>query len=453
MNTNRGSVAENVSFASLLSNKRRFAPACVLAVFNAVGIVSAGHAQTAPVEPLPSPDAPALAANPEDEISTDGTAKTAASAELDEIFSPHTATVDTMGLESPLDYLVKQSQALESATGLRLGFAYTMIYQQATNGPGTRDGTSGDIDFISDWTLIGRGTADTGRLVATAEHRFKVGTQPASRVGPETGTLTNTTGGFNDRGWAVRDVFWAQRMFDNRFRFQLGRFDISDNVGAYRMQNINASFSNRAFSALATANFPAHGDGALLTIQPCDTFYATAGATNAYGDSTNWTTSELFDEFDMFYTAEAGYTPTIESLGRGRYALMLWHVDELKDDRAPDDQGFAVIAEQDLGEVLYGFARYQYADEAVQNINYSVQTGLGINGLLGSPDNLTGAAFSYADPATRGLRDEKVVEVFHRWQLTRYTQFSVGGQAIFDPSNAPDDDAIGVLTLRLRIAF
>lgn len=436
---------------------RLLRPVRTLALITAAIATLQFHAQTDPASSAAAAgvqaDSIGIAGSPEDEISTHGHAKTSPTAELDELKSPQTGTLNDTHVDLPLDHVVRHTDALEKATGLRLGFAYTMIYQQATNGPGTRDGTSGDIDFISDWTLIGRGTADTGRLVATAEYRFKVGTQPASRVGPEIGSLTNTTGGFNDRGWAVRDVFWAQRMFDDRFRFQVGRFDISDNVGAYRMQNINSSFSNRAFSALATASFPGHGGGALFTARPCDTFYATAGATNAYGDSTNWTASELFDEFDMFYTAEAGYTPMIDSLGRGRYALMLWHVDELQDNRAPDDQGFALIAEQDLGESLYGFARYQYADEAVQNINYSIQAGLGINGLLGSPDNLTGAAVSYADPATSGLRDEKVVEVFHRWQLTRYTQFSVGGQAIFDPSNAPDDSTLGVLTLRLRIAF
>jgi len=78
---------------------------------------------------------------------------------------------------------------------------------------------------------------------------------------------------------------------------------------------------------------------------------------------------------------------------------------------------------------------------------------LGINGLLGSPRNFAAAAFSCGGPSTDGLRDEKVVEMFHRWQLTRFTQFSVGGQLIVDPSNAPEDSAVGVFTARFRVEF
>lgn len=431
-------------------------PACAVAVASwFCGAIPALAQSAAPAAQPPAPRPPALIVekNPEDQISKEGTAQTSPESELNDIYFTPKPTLDSGGLESPVEFLSRQSKSLFDATGLRLGFAYTMLFQQATLGRGTRDGTSGDIDFMSDWTLINRGGVDTGRFVLTAEYRFKVGTQPASRVGPEIGALTNTTGGFNDRGWAVRDAFWAQRLFDDHLRFQVGRFDISDNVGAYRLQSINNSFSNRAFSALATAAFPGHGPGALVTIRPTDEFYATAGATNATGSSTEITVSDLVDNWDLFYTAEAGYTPLINGLGRGRYAVMYWYVDGDADLGVTQDQGFALIAEQDLGERLYGFGRYQYANDATQNIDYSVQIGGGINGLLGSPDNLTALAFSYADCATSGSPDEKVAELFHRWQLTDFTQFSIGGQCIIDPSNAPEDNVLGVFTARFRIAF
>ena len=67
--------------------------------------------------------------------------------------------------------------------------------------------------------------------------------------------MTNTTGGLNDRGEVVRDAFYAQRLFADRVRVLVGRMDISDHVGGYRLQNINSAFSNRAFSALVTAAF------------------------------------------------------------------------------------------------------------------------------------------------------------------------------------------------------
>ena len=87
----------------------------------------------------------------------------------------------------------------------------------------------------------------------------------------------------------MRDGFWAQRAFNDRLQIQISRFDISDNVGAYRMQGINNSFSYRAFSGQSIAAFPGHGPGAPATVRPSNSLYVTANATNANGDSTKTT--------------------------------------------------------------------------------------------------------------------------------------------------------------------
>jgi len=45
---------------------------------------------------------------------------------------------------------------LENATGLRLGLAYTALYQSATGGPGLREAAAGDFDFLArlgTWTM------------------------------------------------------------------------------------------------------------------------------------------------------------------------------------------------------------------------------------------------------------------------------------------------------------
>jgi len=62
-------------------------------------------------------------------------------------------------------------------------------------------------------------------------------------------------------------------------------------------------------------------------------------------------------------------------------------------------------------------------------------------------------AFSWAQPRAATSREEKVLEIFQRLQLSRFTQFSVGAQAIFDPGNNPNENLVGVFYARLRIAF
>jgi hypothetical protein len=138
-----------------------------------------------------------------------GEATTNTPAELDEIYAPHEGYLDFTGVAKPLDYLVNPLDALDEATGLRLGVAYTMLYLQPTGGLSHRYGAAGDLDFMSSWALIGRGTKDTGRAVLTTEYRFKMGNQPPSAVGREIGTLIPPTNAFNDRGWVIR-VFYAR---------------------------------------------------------------------------------------------------------------------------------------------------------------------------------------------------------------------------------------------------
>mgnify|MGYP003835012195 FL=1 len=173
---------------------------------------------------------------------------------------------------------------------------------------------------------------------------------------------------------------------------------------------------------------------------------------NGYSTSTTSSLNTL-DEGDFFYAVEAGITPNIESLGRGRYRVMYWYMDARPDLNSPSDQGISIIADQDIGERVLVFARYGHSDADITNIQNMGQVGVGVRGLLGSSDDFSGLAASYAEPPGQGARDEKVVEIFHRFQLTMRTQFTVGAQLILDPSNDPDDDALGVFSFRFRFDF
>lgn len=400
---------------------------------------------------------PRLTFNPGD-YATDfspGESPTSPYVEMEEIAGDHMPMLQGTVFDGALNTITRVFDNLYAETGLRLRFAFTTVFQQASAGPGDRNGWAGDLDIMSDWTLLGRGTPNTGRLIITGEYRFKMFTDiTPNALGPEIGTLQRTTGGFNDRGWVLRDFHWVQRLFDDKLRVLIGRSDVSDYVGGHRLQSINNSFSNRNFSADSTTAWPAgHVLSAGVSIRPVDWFYATIGGANANGTS-GVNDMQFLDEGEFFTFGEFGFTPTIENLGWGRYALLLWHMDQREMLALPSDQGFTVIGEQDLGEKLQVFARYGWGDKGtLTGIKWSAQVGMGYRGLLGSPFNLTGAAFGISDPTADGLSEEKVVEVFHRFQLTNLSQFSVGIQGIFDPSNAPEDDALAVLTVRYRVAF
>lgn len=433
-----------------------------------LALSSAALAQQSPSagEPPPPPPAHPMEDEPSDELKfrsapeadedfeySPGETADSPLYEIEEAASARAGMISVPGLTPMVESWRTGLDDLYKDTGLRFAFAYTMLFQQATGSGSDRNGFSGDMDFMADWTLVGRGTANTGRLIATAEYRHQIGLDPPNFLRDEIGSLQRTTGGFDDRGWAVRDVHYTQRFFDGRLRVLAGRADASDYVGGHRLQGINNSFSNRAFSADSTTAYPSGHVTALgVSVRPIDQFYVTAGASNAYGRSTI-NDMQYLDEGKFFTFGEAGFTPVIPNLGWGRYAVMLWHMADRDLLDLPSDNGFTVVAEQDFGDRILAFARYGWADEGVlTGIKQSGQIGVGFRGLLGSPLNMTGVGFGVSDPSASDLDPESVLEVFHRFQLTSHTQFSLGFQSIFEPSNS-DDDFVGVLTCRLRIAF
>jgi len=422
----------------------------LLAVHSAMAQAPAGQQPTGQAPPAKTPyylGPPVL-----DVGWTPGESPASAIEEIEDIYAPHEGDVNLGRVERPLDYLSRQLNVLDEKTGLRLAFPYTMAFQQATGGPGDRYGGAGDMDLMSSWTLVGRGTKNTGRLVFTAEYRFAIGSQPPTALLGQLGTLIGTVNGFNDRGWVVRDFFWAQRLFDGRLRFMIGRADPSDYVGNHWLQNSNNSFLNRHFSGSAAMPSPGHGPSAGISYRPGDLFYVTAGASSAYGVTTQWGFDTL-RRGDFFTFGEVGLTPTFHGLGRGKYAVSPWHMAARDRNNLPSDNGVTVTVDQELNKKLQIFARYAYADATLTNVRQIAQGGLGMRGMFGNLDDLAGVAFSVGIPRNSALRNEKVFEAFYRWQFTRHTQLSFGAQAIFDPSNAPTASTVGVFYARLRTVF
>lgn len=136
-----------------------------------------------------------------------------------------------------------------------------------------------------------------------------------------------------------------------------------------------------------------------------------------------------------------------------RISLGLWHMDERSRDNLPSDYGLTAMMDQNLTDKLQVFARYAYSDGTLTNVRHLAQAGLGFNGLLGRDDDFTGAALSVAFPRRETSRNETVFETFHRFQMTKHSQISVGVQVIFDPGNAPESKTVGIFYARLRTSF
>lgn len=390
---------------------------------------------------------------PDDEPILEGQPPTEIGQELNDVSDPRTGLLEAPGFRGPLVLLREQAAAIEKDTGLRLGFAYTMLFQQASGGPGDRYGGGGDLDLLAAWTVLGRGTKDTGSLNLALEYRNQIGSQTPSELGPEIGTLVKTTNGFTERTMVVKEFYWKQTVLDGRFTYGAGRVDPENLFGGHKYQSANIYFMNQAFSTNPTVTYPGSGMTIAAALKPVDWWYAGGGICNANGKTTTITINEFFDEAEFLSFVETGLTPTIEGLGKGRYRLALWHIDAREDAGVESNQGFSLIMDQDLAEKVGMFARYGYADNSTAAARQIAEAGIVFTGLIGGKDDVTGFAGAWTQPFGEGLRDEIELEVFHRIQVTPQSQLTLGAQLIVQPSNAPEDEVLGVFSCRVRFAF
>jgi porin len=376
---------------------------------------------------------------------------------VQDIFTPHKGHLNVDPLEDPQDFLANKAEALSEASGLRFAVAYTMPFMQATGNPGNRYGGAGDLDLMSVWTLVGRGSRNTGELVVSGEYRFSIGSQPPSDIRASIGALIAPVSGFNDRGWVLRNAYWSQRLLGGRLRFIVGRADPAGYFGTHWLQSADVSFMNRHFAGHPSVPSPGHGPTAGVSIRPRDSYYVTVGASDAYGDTTKIEIGTLTYR-DFFTFAEVGLTPRVRRLaGRSRYSIAPWYMMARQRDGLPASKGFILSVNQELTDRLTLIGRYAYTSSTVESpgtdVAQQAQAGLGLRGMFGNMDDLAGIAFSIAIPRNGELRQEKVTEIFYRCQFTRRTQLSAGVQAIFDPSRAPTPDTVGVIYVRLRTSF
>lgn len=381
---------------------------------------------------------------------TVGETPTAPSVEIKEIEDQGDGLLDTPEIKESKRQLRSWRDDLFERTGLRIAGFYTMLFQQGTNGPGTLTTGSGDLDLLAQWTFLGKDTPDFGQIVFDAEYRHAIGQVPSSALGRQMGTLQGTTHGFNDREWVIRNFHYTQRLFDGKLRFLIGRADPSDLGAGHAMQNVNTMFVNRAFASASTVPFPGFGFAAGLSVRPVDWYYATAGASNALGNTITNDLPNLRDsEFFSFF--ETGFTPKVPALGAGRYRFYLWHLDERSRFSLPADWGFSFIVDQELGTSWQMFARYGWSENGSSGIKSSVEVGAGYRDFFGKRGNLAGVAFGVSEAANGG-ETEKILETFVRFQVTAFLQTTVGMQGIFHPVHSPDA-AAGVFTARLRATF
>ncbi len=220
------------------------------------------------------------------------------------------------------NHLTKQS-------GFSFGIDYFSDFQAATSSLDNKTAFSGVFRTYGSWDLVGRQSGNTGSLIFKFENRHVYGHNIAGQdLGFDVGYIGLTAIVFSDVQWVFTNLYWEQKLLNNKLSFVVGIVDATDYLNIYSLADPWTAVSNLNFSTGATLPVPSQGLGLAVRGLITDNVYVLGGIEDANGDP-----SDPLNSFDSFFRVaeflthlELGWIGSYESRFTDNIHITYWHV-------------------------------------------------------------------------------------------------------------------------------
>lgn len=367
------------------------------------------------------------------------------------------------------DLLDSHQDALYDATGLRLGFALTHVFQAATGTIGDTDdvGTTGTGVLVGQWDLLFRDTPYLGQFVFGIEGRWNYGTTGPEAIGFQSiGSSIGTADTFDRYVPAVipREYFWRMGSEEAGWAYRVGKITPDGLFATSEYFDPTTAFLPTGSVGANTIAFPDSGLGFATVLYPHDRFRILGAISDANADRfEDFDLSEVDGETFKALELQAQIVPP-KSSDTGYSTFTLWHTDGTSDGQAKNGNtgrpgwGFFIKHEQEFGVdgKNVGILRYGKGFNNAA-ILYDQQASIHYvrkdpPDPFGISTDLLGVALNWTDP-TADVRDEYDFEIFYRVPLLPTVDASLAYQAIINPAFNAEHDFANVFSFRLRKTF
>jgi porin len=346
----------------------------------------------------------------------------------------------------------------EREYGFGFGFDYNALIQFASESPDDDIAAGGVFRAFGHWTIVGRDTKNTGSLVYKVENRHRLGTDISPKdLGNEIGYAGLTAVTFSDVDWVLTNLYWNQQLLENRLAFVAGLVDVTDYIDVYGLVNPWTDFNNYAFTTNPTIPAPDQGLGVAVRLTASKNIYILGGIADTNGDPTDPGDSinSFFDEGEYFTHLEIGWASSWERRFDDNIHLTTWHADEREQAQVPDGWGLAFSYSRLFNDIWEPFFRAGYAKDGGALWEGSISTGFGY--YPGKGSDVLGFGINWSRPSTDtfgpGLDDQITAELYYRWQVLKILAITPDVQLLINPALNPNEDVIGVFSIRGRISL
>jgi porin len=345
--------------------------------------------------------------------------------------------------------------------GIAIAGSYGALWQNYSSSLiGQDNAVGGKFTLNAGYALLNRGRADTMWIETVIEDRRPLGTALAPlQAGLGTGSATATAPTWGEFDLGVTQMYVRQDLFNHSFQYAIGKLFAPNFVNPYPLFDDNRQYLNQMFTTSVTIPVPLRGFGMVGAWFPTDTgLYFKGGMYTVYSNDTGFTVNDFFGKPNYFYHVETGWSGSagkgvpIQAFGpmdANNFSVTLSHKDPEQFGPGEAD-GIAFNANYLVRDDLMVFLRGGKSDGWV--INANLNSGFAWRPFTTNED-LVGFGAGWALPANPLLRDQYILELFYRYQLTSNLAITPDVQYILRPSLDPTKLEAWVVGLRTRLVF
>lgn len=336
---------------------------------------------------------------------------------------------------------------------LRVEFTlnYDFLTQHYNDADVSIAGTAGDLTLAGRWLLAGQKFNKPFYLAFRVRDRRAYSEFAPSDIQKRTDLLWGTVDGFNDSGFQVPDLYFDQRLREDRLSLRYGQFSIDSFVDKHAVRGAKRYFLNQAFSSNPTVNFPSYGAGLAANWKPGERWEFTAGISNIQGVEGDAQVDFSLDSNALFGAIQAAYSFSGMDGKGARLQLMGWGGDENNVEDYRGGRGYSATLEhegREENEIWVVRLAQSYGDPTDTDMLLFIGHSKQIRGF----DSL-----GFGVGAGRSARTQiwqSVFETYYRWQVTKELVITPDLQLIFGSDDGTKETKARVVAgLRLGIVF
>lgn len=385
--------------------------------------------------------------------------------------SERRAQKDALFSFGPLDRLnetIDQGKDdLYKATHLKLGWAFTHLFQFLSESPLAEDtnwGTASGMDFLGTWELVNRGRPSQGQLFFQVQGRWEYGTTGPERLGTVSlGSLGGTANTFSAYSpiFLLRNFYWQQGSEKAGWAYRIGKITpdamFSTSVNITSLTTFLPTSGTGPFSNALTDS--GLGIAAAWYINKNMKLFGVISDANA--NRYNWGDITAGDFYKAIEFAVKIFPRTSKS---GYSKVTFWHTDATKDEQAvnghlgPEGWGFFLKYEQELTADGRAIGILRYGKSFNKSAFYEEQFGAHFllydpTGITRLQNDLIGLAVNWVQAAVDGAQGETNVEIFYRIPILQQIDMTFSYQSVINPALDHNNKHASVYSIRFRMTI